>query len=218
MVEWAAEKMGFDHANSIMNLYAAEIILVLVATVVILAVCLVRERLTTERRLKDMYDRIQSRHFALNKESESSRGDHQQSGHAPDQPAAKPSVTMDENIVAAARVGFADLHGRMVTLESRADAMDLLLIGLLKNLIKSQPFLQASSPSEKPGQPAQEVEYELEAMRRPNSTRADVAAAKGQSREKAAPAEAGFSPEEYKIGNLLRRLATFDEVLLKKPR
>ncbi|MEA2908893.1 MAG: hypothetical protein QOJ15_974 [Bradyrhizobium sp.] len=97
--------MRFDHANAAMNLYAAEIVLVLVATVLILAVCLIRERLTTQRRLKDMYDRIQGRYSNLNQELESTRDAFRQSGNA-DQSAAKSSLTMDENIVAAARAAF----------------------------------------------------------------------------------------------------------------
>jgi hypothetical protein len=210
--------MRFDHANAAMNLYAAEIVLVLVATVLILAVCLIRERLTTQRRLKDMYDRIQGRYSNLNQELESTRDAFRQSGNA-DQSAAKSSLTMDENIVAAARAAFMDLHSRVVTLESRADAMDLLLVGLLKTLIKSQSLLQVSgAPVETTSNPMQELEFELEAMRNQNSTLRNVAISKGQNREQIAATEAGFSTEEYKIGNLLRRLATFDEVLLTKPR
>ncbi|MEA2908894.1 MAG: hypothetical protein QOJ15_975 [Bradyrhizobium sp.] len=97
--------------------------------------------------------------------------------------------------------------------------MDLLLVGLLKTLIKSQSLLQVSgAPVETTSNPMQELEFELEAMRNQNSTLRNVAISKGQNREQIATTEAGFSTEEYKIGNLLRRLATFDEVLLTKPR
>lgn len=102
----------------------------------------------------------------------------------------------------------ADLHGRVVTLESRIDAIDSLLVGLLTTLMKSQ------SPSDVSGRAVenisthlQELEYELQALRNQESTSQDITIAKGRT-EKIATTEAGVSTEEYKIGNLLRRLAT----------
>jgi hypothetical protein len=102
----------------------------------------------------------------------------------------------------------ADLRSRVVTLESRVDAVDSLLVGLLKTLMKSQ------SPSEQSGHATedlmghfQELEYELQAMRNQKPAPEDITTSKGET-ARIATSEAGASADEYKIGNLLRRLAT----------
>jgi hypothetical protein len=111
------------------------------------------------------------------------------------------------------------LHSRLVALENRADAMDSVLVGLLKTLITSQSVLSGSDPgAESTSTPMQKLEDELQTMRQQSATLADIANSTGQDRDKTATGQAGFSTEEYRIGNLLRRLATFDEVVLTKPR
>jgi cell division protein ZapA (FtsZ GTPase activity inhibitor) len=85
------------------------------------------------------------------------------------------------------------LRNRVSALESRVDALDALLVGLVTTLMTSQSHSDVGGHAAKNASNySQELEHELQAMRN----------------KEGASAGLGASADEFKISNLLRRLAT----------